>query len=78
MVSKNQFYNGLNNTSRVILDVLVGGSFLKKNDIDECELLKDMASKNTLWLSKRVQPAKGVDGIHDFDVFTNLEARYPS
>ena len=35
----NRFYNGLNNTSRVILDASVGGSFSKKNDIDAYKLL---------------------------------------
>ena len=78
MVARNQFYNRLNNTTRVILDVSVGGSFSKKNDIDECDILKEMESNNALWLSERVQLAKGVDGIHDLDVFTNPTTRYPS
>ena len=65
----NQFYNGLNNMSRVILDASVGGSFSKKIAIEAYELLEDMASNNTLWPSERFQPAKRVACVHDLDVF---------
>ena len=68
----NQFYNGLNKTSRVILNASVGGSFSKKNYIDAYELLEDMVSNNILWLSERLQQAKRVAEVHYLDVFTNL------
>ena len=45
------------------------GHFRIKNGIEAYELLEDMASNNTLWPSKRLQPAKKVACVHDLDVF---------
>ena len=42
----NQFYNGLNISSQVIVETSAEISFSKKSDIEAYEILEDMASNN--------------------------------
>ncbi|XP_062118921.1 mediator of RNA polymerase II transcription subunit 15-like [Humulus lupulus] len=68
------FYNGLNGTTRTIIDVTAGGSFMSNSANEAYELLEEMAMNNYQWATKRGQPKK-VAGMMELDVISMLIAQ---
>ena len=70
-------YNGLNGTSRIVIDASAGGSFMKKSEEEAYELLDDVATNNFQWPSERVA-AKKATGVYEIDALTALTAQVAS
>ena len=68
------FYNGLNGTTRTIIDVAAGGAFMSKSANEAYELLEEMAMNNYQWPTERGQPKK-VAGMMELDAITMLTAQ---
>ncbi|XP_062109494.1 altered inheritance of mitochondria protein 3-like [Humulus lupulus] len=68
------FYNGLNGTTRTIIDAAAGGAFMRKSANEAYELLEEMAMNNYQWPNERGQPKK-VAGMMEVDAITMLTAQ---
>ncbi|XP_062119053.1 uncharacterized protein LOC133832765 [Humulus lupulus] len=68
------FYNGLNGTTRTIIDVAAGGAFMSKSANEAYELLEEMEMNNYQWPIERGQPKK-VAGIMELDAISMLTAQ---
>ncbi|CAL9018386.1 unnamed protein product [Prunus brigantina] len=65
-------YNGLNNTSKTIIDAAFGGALMGKTKTEVYNWLEEMASNNYQRPSERSTPKKA--GIHEIDtIFTLTE-----
>ena len=69
------FYKGLPRDAHTLINALVGGKLMKKNESEAYELLENMTSNNYLWPNERLPPPKKVVGIHEIDVISKLSAR---
>ena len=67
------FYNGLSAPTRTLIDALVGGAIMGKNEEEAYQILENIALNNCKWPVERVPPKKK-DEAYDLDVFTNLAA----
>ncbi|XP_060965239.1 uncharacterized protein LOC133034212 [Cannabis sativa] len=65
------FYNGLVNNTRTLIDVAVGGAFMRKSANEAFELLEEMAITNQQWSTERGH-SKKVIGMHEVDAITKL------
>ncbi|KAM6592929.1 hypothetical protein CsatA_000632 [Cannabis sativa] len=55
------FYNGLMNETRTLIDVAAGGAFMRKSSNEAFDLLEEMAMTNQQWSTER-GPSKKVAG----------------
>ena len=69
------FYNGLNPSTRLIVDVSANRALLFKSYNEAHEILERMASKNYQWPSTRQAVVKGTAGVHNVDALTELSAQ---
>ncbi|XP_016648321.1 PREDICTED: uncharacterized protein LOC107880735 [Prunus mume] len=67
------FYNGLNTTSKTLIDAAAGGALMAKTQDEAYELLETMTSNSYQWPSERAMPKKA--GVHDVDAITALTAQ---
>ncbi|XP_062100251.1 uncharacterized protein LOC133806142 [Humulus lupulus] len=65
------FYKGLNFTTRTIIDVAAGGSFIRNSANEAYELLEEMAMNNYQWPTERGQTKK-VPGMIELDAISML------
>ena len=65
------FYNGLSDSTRTVIDASVRGTPLKKTTDHPYGILEDMATKSNQWPRDRMIPRKAVGGV-DTEVFSNL------
>ena len=68
------FYNGLSAPTRTLIDASVGEAIMGKNEVEEYQILENIALNNFQWPVERVAPKKQA-GVYDLDVFTNLAAQ---
>ena len=68
------FYNGLNGTTKTLLDALAGGVLMRKREDEAHHLLDNMAINNCKWPSERAI-SKKLMGMYEVDVFSNLVAQ---
>ncbi|XP_060969464.1 uncharacterized protein LOC115710689 [Cannabis sativa] len=68
------FYNGLMNETRTLIDAADGGAFMRKSANEAFELLEEMAMTNQQWSTER-GPSKKVAGMHEVDAITKLTAQ---
>ena len=71
------FYNGVSIPTRTLIDASVGGEIMGKNEVEEYQILENIALNNCHWLVERVALKKQV-GVYDLDVFTNLATQLSS
>ena len=67
------FHNGLNGTTRTLLDALAGGVLMRKSEDEAYQLLENMAINNCQWPSEKATPKKST-GMYEVDVFSNWAA----
>ena len=65
------FYNGLSDSSRTIIDALVGGALMKKTTDQAYEILRDIATNTNKWPRDRSGPRKPSVG-EDTEILNNL------
>lgn len=70
-IQVHNFYNGLNQSTRNMLDVAAGGMFMNKSTWDGQQLLAEMATNAYQWPSERNQ-ARRLAGVHYVDQMTHL------
>ncbi|XP_060962021.1 uncharacterized protein LOC115722590 [Cannabis sativa] len=68
------FYNGLMNETRTLIDAATGGAFMRKSANEAFKLLEEMAMTNQQWSTER-GPSKKVAGMHEVDAITKLTAQ---
>ncbi|XP_060962132.1 uncharacterized protein LOC115713139 [Cannabis sativa] len=68
------FYNGLMNETRTLIDAAAGGAFMRKSANEAFELLEEMAMTNQQWSTER-GPSKKVAGMYEVDAITKLTAQ---
>ena len=66
------FYYGLTGTTRILLDPSTRGALMRKSANEAYQLLEDLALNNYQWPNERATPKK-LSGVHELDVFNNLE-----
>ena len=65
------FYNGLSDSTRIVIDASIGGALMKKT-IDQANgILEDMATNSNWWPRDRLIPRKVVGGANT-EVLINL------
>ncbi|XP_062094036.1 uncharacterized protein LOC133800078 [Humulus lupulus] len=69
------FYNGLCNTTRTIIDAAAEGAFMGKSANEAYALLEEMAMNNCQWPDEWATSNRKVVGIHELDVITALTAQ---
>ena len=67
------FYNGLNGTTRTLLDALDGRVLMRKSEDESYQLLENMDINNCQWPSERATLKKPIN-MCEVDVFSNLVA----
>ena len=65
------FYNGLRNATRTIIDASAGGTLMKKTTDQAYEILENMATNSNQWPRDRLTLGKVVGGA-DNEVLINL------
>ena len=65
------FYNGLSDSTRIVIDSSAGGALMKKTTNQAYAILEDMATNSNQWLRERMIPRKVVGGA-DTVVLSNL------
>ena len=65
------FYNGLSDSTQIVIDASVGGTLMKKTIDQAYEILEDMATNSNQWPKDRLIVRKTVGGSN-VDVFNNL------
>ena len=65
------FYNGLSNSTIIVIDASVGGALMKKTTYQAYGILEDMATNSNQWPRDRMIPRKAVGGA-DIEVLSNL------
>ena len=60
------FYNGLNGTTRTLLDASAGGGTYEQSEDEAYQLLENIAINNCQWPSERATPKKSM-GMYEVD-----------
>ena len=68
-------YNGLNLSTRLMVDVLVKRALLSKSYNEAYEILERIANNNYQWPLTRQVAAIGAAGVHNVDVLTALSVQ---
>lgn len=68
------FYNGLNGSTRNMVDAAAGGTIMRKTPEEAYELLEEMASNSYQWPVERQQLRRAA-GVHEVDAITALAAQ---
>ena len=69
------FYNGLNPSTRLMVDTSVNGALLSRSYNKAYEILKRIANNNYQWPSTRQAGARGTVGVHNVVALTTLSAQ---
>ncbi|KAH9725969.1 hypothetical protein KPL70_008085 [Citrus sinensis] len=72
------FYNGLNPSTRLMVDASANGALLSKSYTEAYEILKRIANNNYQWPSVRQPAIRGSAGVHNIDAITALSAQVTS
>ncbi|KAH9770018.1 hypothetical protein KPL71_012225 [Citrus sinensis] len=72
------FYNGLNPSTRLMVDASANGALLSKSYIEAYEILEGIANNNYQWPLARQPAARGSTGVHNIDAITALSAQVTS
>ncbi|XP_024033511.1 uncharacterized protein LOC112095639 [Citrus clementina] len=72
------FYNGLNPSTRLMVDASANGAPLSKSYTEAYEILERIANNNYQWLSARQPIPRGSAGVHSIDAITALSAQVTS
>ena len=72
------FYNGLNLSTRLMVDASANGALLSKSYNEAYEILERIANNNYQWPSIRQAAARGTVGVHNVDALTSLSAQITS
>ncbi|KAH9697932.1 hypothetical protein KPL71_023814 [Citrus sinensis] len=72
------FYNGLNPSTRLMVDASANGALLSKSYIEVCEILERIANNNYQWPSARQSAARRSAGVHNIDAITALSTQVTS
>ncbi|XP_052299243.1 uncharacterized protein LOC127902982 [Citrus sinensis] len=72
------FYNGLNPSTRLMVDTSANGALLSKSYNEAYEILERIANNNYQWPSTRQAAARGTTGVHNVDTLTALSAQVTS
>ncbi|KAH9704917.1 hypothetical protein KPL70_011661 [Citrus sinensis] len=72
------FYNGLNPSTRLMVDASANGALLSKSYTEAYEILERIANNNYQWPSTRQPAARGSAGVHNIDAITALSAQVTS
>ena len=67
------FYNGLNRSTRTLIDASIGGAIIGKNEVEAYQILENIALNDCQWPVERAAPKKPAE-VFELDVFTNLSA----
>ena len=65
------FYNGLRNATRTVIDASDGGALMKKTTDQAYEILEDAATNTNQWPREKTTPVKAMGGT-DNEVLNNL------
>ena len=65
------FYNGLRDSTRIIIDASTGGALMKKTIDQAYEILEDTTTNSNQWPRDRSAPRKSLAGA-DTEVLSNL------
>ena len=65
------FYNGLSDSTRIVIDASTGGALLKKTIDQAYGILEDMATTSNQWPRDRMIPRKAGGGVGT-EVLSNL------
>ncbi|KAH9744107.1 hypothetical protein KPL70_003546 [Citrus sinensis] len=72
------FYNGLNPSTRLMVDASANRAMLAKSYTEAYEILERIANNNYQWPSVRQPVARGSAGVHSIDAITALSAQVTS
>ncbi|KAH9751853.1 hypothetical protein KPL71_014470 [Citrus sinensis] len=72
------FYNGLNPSTRLMVDASANGALLSKSYTEAYEILERIANNNYQWPSTRQPAARGAAGVHNIDAITTLSRQVTS
>ncbi|KAH9801445.1 hypothetical protein KPL71_001039 [Citrus sinensis] len=72
------FYNGLNLSTRLMVDASANGALLSKSYTEAYEILERIDNNNYQWPSARQPVARGSAGVHSIDAITALSAQATS
>ncbi|KAH9769561.1 hypothetical protein KPL71_012051 [Citrus sinensis] len=72
------FYNGLNPSTRLMVDASANGALLSKSYTEPYEILERIANNNYQWPSARQPAARGSARVHNIDTITALSAQVTS
>ena len=65
------FYNGLSDSTRIVIDGSAGGALMKRTTNQACGILEDMATNSNQWPRDKMILRKAVGGA-DTEVLSNL------
>ena len=65
------FYNGLSDSTKTVINALVGGVLMKKTTDQEYGILEDMATNSNQWPRDKMIPRKAMGGANT-EVLSNL------
>ena len=65
------FYNGLSDSTRIIIDASAGGALMKKTTDQAYGILEDMATNSNQWPRDRMLLRKAMGGA-DMEVLSNF------
>ena len=71
-------FNGLNPSTRLMVDASANGALLSKSYTEAYEILERIANNNYQWPSFRQPAARGSAGVHSIDAITTLSAQVTS
>ena len=69
------FYNGLNPSTRLMVDASANWALLSKSYNEAYEILERITKNNYQWLSARQAAARGTIEVHNRDALTALSAQ---
>ncbi|KAH9751794.1 hypothetical protein KPL71_014441 [Citrus sinensis] len=72
------FYNGLNPSTRLMVDASANGALLSKSYTEAYKILERIANNNYQWPSARQPATRGSAGVHNIDAITALSAQVTS
>ncbi|KAH9770111.1 hypothetical protein KPL71_012262 [Citrus sinensis] len=72
------FYNGLNLSTRLMVNALANGALLSKSYTEAYEILERIANNNYQWPSARQPTAKGSARVHNINAIIALSAQVTS
>ena len=72
------FYNGLNPSTRLMVDVSANRALLSKSYTEAYKILERIANNNYQWSSTRQPVAREAAGVHNIDAITALSAQVTS